>query len=100
MRSPGHIRGPRGPRMAPAGAEDPIIPRLSHYEILEQIAEGGMGIVYKARDLNLGRVVALKLLSPSIEASQADIERLFESRINCPGGRGFVLSFPHGNTFD
>ena len=75
--------------MAPAGAEDPIMPRLSHYEILEQIAEGGMGVVYKARDLNLGRVVALKLLSPSIEASQADIERLFEearaiSRLNPP----------------
>ncbi len=86
MRTPGHIRGPR---MAPAGAEDPIMPRLSHYEILEQIAEGGMGVVYKARDLNLGRVVALKLLSPSIEASQADVERLFEearaiSRLNHP----------------
>ena len=86
MKSPSHIRGPR---IAPAGAKDPIMPRLSHYEILEQIAEGGMGVVYKARDLNLGRLVALKLLSPSIEASQADIERLFEearaiSRLNHP----------------
>ncbi len=50
--------------------------RFDHFELLEFIASGGMGTVYKARDVNLNRILALKLLRKEFSADAEYIEKL------------------------
>jgi Tol biopolymer transport system component/predicted Ser/Thr protein kinase len=63
---------------------------VSHYRVLKELGRGGMGIVYQAEDVRLGRPVALKFLAPGSDSDSAAVSR-FEreartaSSLNHPG---------------
>jgi len=89
--------------------------KLAHYEILEPIGRGGMGVVYRARDLKLSRLVAIKVLPKEVASDPERVRRFAveataASALNHPnivtihdigefdGGRYIVMEEIHGQT--
>lgn len=66
-----------GPRLdSPIQPVDWVGRDLGHFQILQKIGEGGMGVVYRARDRKLGREVAIKMLPAGLTGDPERLSRL------------------------
>jgi serine/threonine protein kinase len=65
-----------------AGESFTVPERIGHYQVLGRLGEGGMGVVLKAKHATLDRLVALKVMKPSLAKDPAYVERFMrEARI-------------------
>ncbi len=87
----------------PVTGSDPLIgARLGEYVVEERIGQGGMGVVYRARQPLIGKQVAVKLLRGSLSKDPAAVQRLITEAqvVNAIGHRGIIDIFSFGELPD
>ncbi len=86
--------------MALETSKEPILESIGNYDLLEKIAEGGMGAIYRGRHRHTGQVVAIKIM-PAHMAHNAVLLKRFEqefraaSRLDHPN---IVRALDYGDT--
>jgi hypothetical protein len=74
------------PPTTPAASQQPDLPAVAGYEVLGELGRGGMGVLYKARQTPLKRLVALTMIRVGTHAGPEDRARFWNVAIGAPLG--------------